>query len=128
MTATNEQVFVNGKIFTARVEEEFVSAFKVTNGKFSWVDDGSEGHGAIDLQGKTFLPDFIDVPTHPTYVAMTLGAVACTPPMVNDIPEMIKALKKYPNHGKGENDWVEGWGYDESKFAEHSTPVSKLRV
>jgi hypothetical protein len=28
MTATNEQVFVNGKIFTARNEEEFVSASK----------------------------------------------------------------------------------------------------
>ena len=42
MTATDEQVFVNGKTFTARNEEEFVSAFKVTDGKFSWVGDVSE--------------------------------------------------------------------------------------
>jgi len=36
MTTTNEQVFVNGKIFTVRNEEEFVSAFKVEGGKISW--------------------------------------------------------------------------------------------
>lgn len=103
MTATNEQVFVNGKFFTARNEEEFVSAFKVTDGKFSWVGDTSEvdSAGAIDLQGKTVLAGFIDVHTHPTYVAMTLGAVACTPLSVNDISEMIEALKQHPNYGKG---------------------------
>jgi|SRR5215213_7984583 len=112
MTATNEQVFVNGKIFTARNEEEFVSTFKVTDGKFSWVGDTSEVHGAgaIDLQGKTVLPGFIDVHTHPTYVAMTLGAVARTPSMISDIPEMIKALKKHPNHGKGEERLGRGLG------------------
>jgi predicted amidohydrolase YtcJ len=112
MTATNVQVFVNGKIFTARNEEELVSAFKVEGGKISWTGDASEvdSAGAIDLQGKTVLPGFIDVHTHPTYVAMTLGAVACVTPVVNDIPEMIEALKKHPNYGKGENDWVEGWG------------------
>jgi predicted amidohydrolase YtcJ len=127
MTATNEQVFVNGKNFTARNEEEFVSAFKVEGGKISWTGDASEvdSAGAIDLQGKTVLPGFIDVHTHPTYVAMTLGAVACVTPVVNDIPEMIEALKKHPNYGKGENDWVEGWGYDESKLAEHRTPTTE---
>ena len=45
MAATNEQVFVNGKIFTARNEEEFVSAFKVEGGKISWAGDASEVDG-----------------------------------------------------------------------------------
>jgi hypothetical protein len=67
MTTTNEQVFVNGKIFTARNEEEFVSAFKVTDGEISWVGDESkvDSAGAIDLESKTVLPGFIDVHTHP---------------------------------------------------------------
>jgi hypothetical protein len=50
MTATNEQVFVNGKNVTARDEEEFVNAFKVEGGKNSWTGDASEvdSAGAID--------------------------------------------------------------------------------
>jgi predicted amidohydrolase YtcJ len=78
MTVIDERVFVHGKIFTARDEEEFVGAFKVSGGKISWVGETSEVDSAVDLQGKTVLPGFIDVHTHPTYVAMTLGAVACT--------------------------------------------------
>jgi predicted amidohydrolase YtcJ len=105
MTVIDEQVFVHGKVFTARNESEFVSAFKMSEGKISWIGDANEvdGAGAIDLQGKTVLPGFIDVHTHPTYVAMTLGAVACVPPLVNDIPEMIEVLKEHQNYGKGEN-------------------------
>ena len=78
MTVIDEQVFVHGKVFIARNEAEFVSAFKMSEGKISWMGDANEvdGAGAIYLQGKTVLPSFIDVHTHPTYVAMTLGAVA----------------------------------------------------
>ena len=127
MSSTREQVFINGKIFTARSEKEFVTAFKVADGKITWAGDASEveGAGAIDLEGKTVLPGFIDVHTHPTYVAMTLNSVPCTVPIVNNIPEMIEALKRHSNYGKGPNDWIEGWGYDESKLAEHRTPTAE---
>lgn len=126
MSTTNEQTFINGKIFTARNEEEFVTAFKVADGMITWVGDKSEvaAAGAVNLEGKTVLPGFIDVHTHPSYVAMTVNAVPCTVPLVNNIPEMIEALKKHPNFGKGPDDWVEGWGYDESKLAERRTPTA----
>ena len=122
----NETVFVNGKIFTARSETEFVTAFKVAGGKFTWIGDISEVSDAntIDLGGRTVLPGFIDVHTHPTYVAMNMGAVPCTIPVVGGIPEMIEALRGHPNYGKSENDWIEGFGYDESKLAEHRTPTA----
>src|SRR4051794_19986209 len=127
MSTTREQTFINGKIFTARNEKEFVSAFKIFDGKISWAGDASEvdATGAIDLKGKTVLPGFIDIHTHPNYVAMTVNSIPCTIPVVNNIPEMIEALKKHQNYGKGSNDWVEGWGYDESKLAEHRTPTAK---
>jgi hypothetical protein len=127
MAINKEQVFVNGKVFTGRSEKEFVSAFKIANGRIAWVGDTKEvkSKNAIDLEGKTVLPGFIDVHTHPTYVAMVVNSVPCTAPVVNNIPEMIGALKKHSNFGKGPNDWIEGFGYDESKLAEHRTPTAE---
>lgn len=124
--APREQTFVNGKIFTARDEHEFVSAFRVAGGEVVWAGEASEVDraGALDLEGRTVLPGFIDVHTHPSYVALTLGSVACTVPLVNNIPQMIAALKRHPNFGRGPDDWIEGWGYDESKLAERRTPTA----
>ena len=127
MSTNKEQAFVNGKIFTGRNENEFVTAFKVADGTITWTGDSIDvaGTHAIDLNGATVLPGFIDIHTHPTYVAMTVDAVACTVPVVNNIPDMIGALKRHRNYGKGPNDWIEGWGYDESKLAEHRTPTTQ---
>ena len=127
MSTAEERTFVNGKIFTARGEEEFVTAFKVAGGTVTWAGDAGEveGAGAVDLGGRTALPGFVDVHTHPTYIAMTLRAVACTVPVVTDIPGMIEALERHPNYGKGPGDWIEGWGYDESKLAERRTPTAE---
>ena len=123
--SARERTFVNGKIFTARSENEFVTAFTIADGKFVWIGDAAEVDGAVDLEGRTVLPGFLDVHTHPAYVAMTIHAVPCTVPVVNDIPEMIEALAKHPSYGKGPNDWIEGWGYDESKLAERRTPTAE---
>jgi predicted amidohydrolase YtcJ len=125
MSKHTEQVFVNGKIFTGRNETEFVTAFKVADGKIKWTGHANDVDTtrATDLNGQTVLPGFIDIHTHPTYVAMTVDAVPCTVPVVNNIPEMIAALKQHRDYGKGPNDWIEGWGYDESKLAEHRTPT-----
>ena len=108
-----EQLYYNGKIFTGQNENSFVNAFRVADGKFTWVgnlQNPSEEEGAIDLQGKTVIPGLIDAHTHPTYVAGTIDAVPCTIPLVHSIPEMIEALKKHPNAGKGPEDWIQGWG------------------
>ena len=123
---TTGQTFVNGRIFTGRGEQDFASAFRIADGRFTWVGDSAdvaEG-GATDLGGRTVLPGFIDIHTHPTYVARTVDAVPCTMPLVNDIPGMIAALRRHPRFGEGEEAWIEGWGYDESKLAEHRTPTA----
>jgi predicted amidohydrolase YtcJ len=126
MSPANSHSFINGKIFTARNEQEFVTAFKVAGGKITWTGDQNEidDNGAIDLEGRTVLPGFIDIHTHPAYVAMIVNSVPCTVPVVTNIPEMIEALKRHPNFGRGPNDWIDGFGYDESKLAEHRTPTA----
>lgn len=36
---------------------------------------------------------------------------------------MKAALKKSPAYGQGPAVWIEGWGFDESKLAEHRSPT-----
>jgi len=120
------RTFINGRIFTGRSETEFVGAFSIADGRFVRVGDDVEREGeVIDLEGRTVVPGFLDIHTHPTYVAMIVDAVPCTVPDVTSIPEMIEALRHHPNFGKGPDAWIEGFGYDESKLAERRTPTTE---
>ena len=121
-------LFTNAKVFTGRSETEFAAAFTVTNGQVSWVGSDADAQQQsadqrVDLQGKTVVPGFIDVHTHPTFLSQIVDAIPCTVPLVEDIPGLIAALRQHPNAGKGPSDWIEGWGYDESKLKEGRTPT-----
>lgn len=93
-----EQTFVNGKVFVGTSETDFVSAFKVKDGRISWIGQTEQVDDpqAIDLHQQTVLPGLIDCHTHPKYIADALHGTACTPPNVNSIQEMIAALKASP--------------------------------
>lgn len=117
--------FTNGKIFTGLDRTSFASAMAIENGHVTWIGDSNDLNdaNAIDLHGKTVLPGLIDVHTHPKYIADALHGVACTPPNVNSIKDMQAALRQSPAFGKGPDTWIEGWGFDETKLAEHRTPT-----
>lgn len=119
-----KRILVNGKIFTG---EKFVSALEITDDKVSWLGDSQDARlrnvdEVVDLNGRLTMPSFWDVHTHPLWISETLGSVACTPPNVASIEEMITALRNSPQVGK-KDAWIEGWGYDESKLAEGRTPT-----
>ena len=59
------QLHINGKVFTGRGEDDFVTAFRITDDVFSWVGDRADvaGERAVDLQGRTVVPGFLDVHT-----------------------------------------------------------------
>lgn len=123
------QYYVNGKIFTGQDEAHFVSAIGVSDGKIAWVGEQHElpTHTQSqweDLQGKVVLPGLIDAHIHPTYVANVQRQVACMPPYVHSIEDMIAALKAAA-HDKGKHEWIEGWGFDESKLLEGRTPTKE---
>lgn len=117
--------FINGKIFTGTGTTDFVSAMTIEHGKVTWIGDSNEisDPDAVSLNGKTVLPGLIDVHTHPKYIADALHGVACTPPNVNSIEDMKAALRHSPSFGKDANTWIEGWGFDETKLAEHRAPT-----
>ena len=120
-----DTLYYNAKVFTGRGENDFADAFRVSDGKFSWAGhlEGEPGPGAVDLRGRTVIPGLIESHAHAIIVSNTIGAVPCTIPLVHSIEEMISELRRHPNAGKGPNDWIAGWGYDESKLAEHRTPT-----
>lgn len=117
--------FKNAKIFLGTNVTSFASAMNITDGVVTHTGETAEvsDPDAIDLHGKTVLPGIIDTHTHPKYIADALHGVACTPPKVNSIADMKAALKKSPAYGQGPAVWIEGWGFDESKLAEHRSPT-----
>ncbi|GAA3607596.1 amidohydrolase [Secundilactobacillus similis DSM 23365 = JCM 2765] len=117
--------FTNGNIFTGQDATSFVSAMTLENGRVTWVGDAADvtDDQAIDLHQQTVLPGLLDAHTHPKYIADALHGGACTPPHINSIADMQAALRQSPEFGKGANVWLEGWGFDETKLAEHRTPT-----
>ena len=124
----NEQVFVNAKVFTARSETDFVSAFRVSGGVVDWVGEVSELDGrallgAHDLGGRTVLPGLLDMHVHPALMADTADATECLPPRVGSLSELIDALRANPARGT-EGAWIIGTGYDETKYPEGRSPTA----
>lgn len=121
------QLFVNGKVFTGRGEHDRASAFRITDGAFSWVGDQAEvrGESAVDLGGRTVIPGLLDVHTHPAVLTRLANAVDCLPPVVTSIDQLLARLRTHPSFGKGDSHWIEGYGFDDSRFAEHRPPTAR---
>ena len=139
----NPQTFINAKIFTARSETDFVSAFSMdSTGHITWVGETSELDTktravAVDLQGRTVLPGLLDMHVHPALMASTADAVECLPPRVTSIAELIQALREHPDaeeNGASQTNsaespdssrWIIGAGYDETKYPEGRSPTAE---
>ncbi len=125
-TGGGERLFVNGKVFTGRGEDDFASAFRITDGLFSWIGDAAEvaGRPAIDLGGRTVLPGLLDVHTHPAMMAGLVDAVLCLPPEVTSLAGLLEKLRGHPSLGAGDDAWIEGFGYDDSIYPEGRGPTA----
>ncbi|MFJ7826475.1 amidohydrolase [Psychrobacillus sp. NPDC096623] len=117
-------MFRNAKIFTSNKEKKYANAMIVYNGKFEWIgyqEEIKDFQGEIiDLQGRRVLPGIIDAHMHPLLLANFSKQVACTPPVVYSIKDMIRELSTLTDA-----EWIEGWGYDEGKLNEGRSPNRK---
>lgn len=69
----------------------------------------------IDLKGKTVLPGFIDAHIHLFSLGFNLSYVNCHR---NSIEEVVQAIQQRAKATKCEDEWIIGWGFDESIYKE----------
>lgn len=109
----------NATVFTGTGEHDFAEAFTMVDGVFTWVGASADAPpDAIDLGGATVLPGLLDVHTHPAMLAELVDKVSLLPPAVTSVAAMLEALRTHANCGKGPDDWIEGFGFNESAYSE----------
>lgn len=119
------KIFRNGKIFTSNEEAPFAESFIVEDERITWIGMESErppnDYETIDLQGKRIIPGFVDAHMHPVILADCAQKISCLPPVVSSIEELAVVIREESKHRRP-GEWIQGWGYDEEKFAEHRAP------
>lgn|GEM_PF-100987 len=143
-------LYHNGKIFTCDSELPHAEVMIVCGGRIVWVGGDAEAEDAlaetagmadaaegmvagvnltrVDLRGRRVLPGFIDNHMHPVELAEYSREISILPPEITSIEELAEAIRcewealggsKAPTDGSV---WIQGWGFDEGKLAEHRTP------
>ena len=114
--------FVNGKVFTGRSEDDFITSFRVSAGRFTSTGDSTS---VVDLGGRTVLPGLLDVHTHPAMMSILTGTVSCLPPSVTSLDGLLDRLRTHPNRGGDPSEWIVGYGYDESRYPHKRHPTAR---
>lgn len=130
------QLYHNGTIISMDGEApETIEALVVREGKIEYTGTLAEAEEKYaeaqkkDLEGKTLLPGFIDPHSHFGMVSNTMGQADLNPPpvgttsSVKDIQQKLLAFKK--DNNVPDDEWIFGWGYDESQLAEGRHPDKK---
>ncbi|UOY91726.1 amidohydrolase [Ectobacillus sp. JY-23] len=120
------QTFINGKIFTSNPKQPCASAMIVRDGKIMWIGEQADlenlSSNCIDLKGHRVLPGLIDAHLHPLWLAHASTQIACTPPLVTSIADLIEQIRHMCSSNEPDK-WIEGWGYDEGKLSEGRAPT-----
>ncbi len=129
MTPDGSLFVVNANVFTADEENPHADAFIVEDGRISWIGAEADAPACdlprLDANGARVIPGFVDAHMHPVMLAEMNTQIAALPPAVHSIEELVAAVaeRRAADGFDPERDWIEGWGYDEAKFAEHRSPT-----
>ena len=114
-------LFENGIIFTSDDTDLYADAMLVSDGMIQWIGKKEEipkgEYEHVDLKGACVIPGFIDAHMHPVMLADFSKKISALPPEVHSIEELKGKIRQVRGNQK-QGEWIEGWGYDEGKFAE----------
>ncbi len=126
MSKQYDCIFTNGKIFTSDEKRPYADAMAVKDGRIAWIgeekDLPGEGVKRVDLGAKRVLPGIVDNHMHPCHLAGTMEQIACLPPNVYSIAEIMEQVREKAAAAKP-GEWILGWGYDEGKYREKRAPL-----
>lgn len=119
------KIFENARIFTSDDENLYADSMIVEEGKIAWIGRRAEmpscSYERVDLNGACVIPGLIDAHMHPVMLADFSQQISALPPRVNSIAELIEEIRRVRKEkfaDRQDGKWIEGWGYDEGKFAE----------
>ncbi|QCC50708.1 amidohydrolase [Halapricum salinum] len=120
MTAAADRIFTNADGHTLTDPDECFEAVAVRDGRIVRVGRASEVQflegvetDVVDLGGRTLLPGFIDAHTH-----MDVLGRRTVEADLADVAGPEEAVDAFAAHAEGADDWVLGFGYDESTWEE----------
>ena len=130
---TEVTLFHNGKIYTCDSRCAHAEAMLVCGQRIIWVGSDTEApkydyDNTVDLGGRRVLPGFVDNHMHPVELAEYSRQIPILPPYITNIEELVEAIRcewEALGGSKAATDgsvWIQGWGFDEGKLAEHRTP------
>lgn len=120
-------LYTNAKIYTADIHTPFVESMLVEDEKILWTGPACELPSELlcdkieDMHGRCILPGFTDAHMHPVMLADFSEKISALPPKINSIKELIREIQSVRSCQTA-GQWIEGWGYDEGKLAEHRSP------
>ena len=122
------KLYYNGVIFTMNASGERAGAMAVEGDRIVCVGEEEKlkrqfpDAEAVDLEGRTIMPGFIEGHVHLLNYAYSLTKIDCAP--LKSIAEMIEAGKEYIRKNQiPSGTWVQGRGWNQTFFAEKRNPT-----
>lgn len=130
-TPKPDLVLHNAHIVTMNANQPAAQAVAIRGDRIIWVgsehDANSLFHGVpqSDLHGATILPGIIDAHTHLLALGQSLLKLN-----LKDVatPEEAVARVRQKAAAAPANEWIQGWGWDEGKWASHYPTNSELSL
>jgi len=114
-------ILLNGKVITVDAKDSIAQAVAIHDGKIAAVGSNEEirnqspkGARVIDLHGLTITPGLIDTHCHFDETSVLYDITLSEVTSIKDVVELVR--KKAATLKSGE--WIQGAGWDESKFVE----------
>jgi predicted amidohydrolase YtcJ len=129
-----EVIYFGGPIITMVGDGDRAEALAVTAGRIVAVstrDDVFALRGPetriVDLEGQTLMPGFIDAHSHVVQQALKFSVVNLDPYPIGDVTTITdiqrKLRQRIDEQDLAKDQWVFGWGYDDTGVAEARHPT-----